>query len=585
MIRWRFLIPRILIVVVVIALLRWSIGPIVQYASVQALEASVGARVDIASTTVGLFPPRLEYAGLQIGDPREGKSHTNAFQADLVSFELDGNALLKRRWVARSGRISGLKIGEGRDSSGHLEVPEVIEEPAGPSMLGQWLGGFTDQAVDGLESFGKDLETYQRSEEIRQRWEAEYASLKMRAESLEVEVRAIRDEAKGIDNPLRDLPRLQATIARAEAVRKELIAIRSKLDSLPQQVQVDWLAMEQAKQNDLNRVKEFVPQDFRDTDKIGPDLFKGIVQGQIDRVRSHLDTAREIAGWTITEPIDVERTRGDDIRLVAGPLPPSLLVQQCQIDGDLSINNEVYTMTGILENLTPQTERLTEPLRARMRLEGPRVVRVDFQRYFDEKRPKPRDVLTIHWPNLEVRPHHIGNSDDAQLAIRGGDLDLYVQIEAIGDEMHGKLISRQADTHLALETSAKISELAAVQSLQSRLSSIDRLEVQAEFSGTWSDLDMSLSTNLTGVLSEGMKEAFNVQIADAKQKLNTRIQVEHQQQMAKLQDLLGKQHMATRDILAKADLQIDELKSKLVSELPSASTYLGTLESKLRGLR
>ncbi|QEG40213.1 TIGR03545 family protein [Roseimaritima ulvae] len=586
MIRWRFVIKRLLLVVAILALLRWSLGPLVQFASVWTLEKSVGARVDIAQTRVGFFPPRLQYVDVQIGDAREGKQNVNAFAADSIDLSLDGNALLHRRFVASDGRISGIRIGGQRATSGHLEQPPEPESPSdGPSLIGQLLGGLGDDAVEGLQSVGNSLETVKRSDEIRRRWKQQYADLEDRAKALEAEVRMIRDEAKGIDNPLRDLPRLQATIARAEAVRQELISIRQTLDALPAQVQADWVALDEAKRIDVQRVREFIPASVEQPERLGPELLKQIVQAQIQGVRDYMDSARELADWTVASPQGAERPRGDDIRLVKTDPLPSVLVQRCQLDGLMSVNGDSYTIAGILENLTPQTERLDDPFRARLRLEGPRTVRVDFKRHYDDQGGKPRDVLIAHWPDLQLDRTQLGKPSEAQLQIDGGNLDLYVQIEAVGTQMRGQLVSRQTDTQVRLQTADKYAQLAAIESLQNSLAAIEHVEVQANFAGTWSDLDLSLATNLTDALSHGLSNAMAAQVAASRQQLESKIEAEHREQMRTLQTWLGEQHAEARDVLAQADSQIDTLKAKLASELPAASTYLGKLGSTLRDLR
>ncbi|WP_153555249.1 TIGR03545 family protein [Roseimaritima sediminicola] len=587
MIRWRFLLKRVLLVVAILALLRWSLGPLAQYASVWTLESAVGAKVDIARTRVELFPPRLQYVDLQIGDPREGKSHVNAFAAQRVELTIDGAALLHRRLVARDGRITGVRIGGRRASSGHL--PQTAPEPASPSdepsLVSSLLGDLGSYAKGELETVGNSLETVKRSEQIRQRWMQEYAALAARAEAVEQQVRSVRDQARGIDNPLRDLPRLKATIEQAEAIRQELVALRAKLDALPAQVQADWVALEEAKQIDLDRVRALVPEPVESPADLGPALLRQIVSSQIEGVREYLDSARQVADWTVASPEGAERPRGEDIRLVQTPPEPSFLIQRCQLDGVMSVNRESYTLTGILENLTPQTRRLQQPLRARFRLEGPRTVRVDFRRHYDSQGGPPRDVLTAHWPQLALPRTEIGNADEAQLAIDGGPLELYVQIETLDDQMHGQLVSRQANAQVRLETGEKLAGLSAIDSLQTSLQDIDEVQVQASFEGTWQDLDMAIATNLSGALADGMRNAMTAQIAASQQQLRERIEAEHRQQMRELQSWLGEQQLAARDVLAKADTEIDSLKAKLAKELPAAGAYLGRLNSTFQKLR
>jgi uncharacterized protein (TIGR03545 family) len=81
MIRWKFIFTRALIIVAVILILRYTLSPVAKYVTVRSLEAATGAKVDIASVRVGLFPPTLHYSGLQVADPRSDKSKNNLFSA------------------------------------------------------------------------------------------------------------------------------------------------------------------------------------------------------------------------------------------------------------------------------------------------------------------------------------------------------------------------------------------------------------------------------------------------------------------------------------------------------------------------
>ena len=108
MIRWRFVLTRLLIIVAVVMLLRWGLGPVAEYATVQSIEASVGARAEIGRTQVGLFPPRVIYTDFRVADPRADKDLKNAFRADSIDFVIDGDSILHRRFIVSDAKISSL---------------------------------------------------------------------------------------------------------------------------------------------------------------------------------------------------------------------------------------------------------------------------------------------------------------------------------------------------------------------------------------------------------------------------------------------------------------------------------------------
>lgn len=584
MIRWRFFVTRVLILLAILMLARWSMGPLIRYASIKTLETSVGAKANIAQVRVGFFPPRVQFVDVQVANPRAGKEMVNAFSAETIDLVIDGDELLKRRLVARDGRVSGIRIGSRRSTSGHIVRPPAPASK-GPSFVSQILKTVSDSA-EKQDAFTDNLELLQRSREIRNRWENDYADLSQRAKRLEKEIRQVRDDAKSIDNPLRDLPRLQATIRRAEAVAQESIAIRRSMDELPARIHSDWATLEQAKQNDVQRLKEYLPANVEGFNDLGPDLVRAMVRQQIDRVQGYLDSGRQIAEWTVIAP-ETERFRGEDVALNRSPLPPGLLLRRSEINGFLSVDGESFTMTGILENVTPHAQRLQEPMRARLRLEGPRVARVEFKRFYDEQvdGQPVRDQVTVHWPSLSMPRTQLGQSNDALLAIDGGKLELYVQVETVGEKISGRLVSKQVNTKIDLQFAPEATRLAMTRSLQKSLAEIDRIDINARFAGTWGDLDLSMATSLSDALADSVRRATEAQVDETKALLAAKIDSVHREQMQELQVWLNGQHGKASDLLAKTSEEIDALRNKMVAELPTTGAAAGRVGSLLKGLR
>jgi uncharacterized protein (TIGR03545 family) len=254
-----------------------------------------------------------------------------------------------------TGDIQGLKIGSDRLSSGHFD-PQPEKDSSASST---WLSGFVDTLVDvsgdRLESFGKDLEMVKRADQIRRRWKSEYATLTKRAEELEASVKQLRDTAKSVDNPLRDLPRIEAALAKAKSIQTELAAVRSEIDLIPEKVQADLLSMQDAKDIDIQKIEELTSFDISGADNFGPQLLSGIVNRQVDRMREYVNTGREIADWTVAAP-SVERQRGETFDLIQGYRPPNMLIRRCEVSGEIQSNGTPYQLTGVLENITHQAK-------------------------------------------------------------------------------------------------------------------------------------------------------------------------------------------------------------------------------------
>ena len=580
MIRWRFVLTRLIVIIAVLALLRWGLGPVAKYATVHGLESVTGAKVEIAETRVGLFPPRIQYNGFQMADPRDRKAMRDMFRAESIDLVIDGDALLHRRWVARDGRVTGIQIGAQRDSIGHItRLPGQDEIAQGPSVLSRLFGAASDRLSEQAQVSIQDLETVKRSKAIRSKWELEYKSLVVRARNLEKQIRAVRDQARGIDNPLRDWPELERTLAQAREARAELLNVRHAIDSLPERLQADMAQLEEAKQIDLAKVDQFIPGDLTSSSDFGIDMLAEAVRDQIEKIRSYLDSGRTLANYTIVAP-ESSRIRGvtHDLNQVDRP---GLLVRRCEISGFMRADGQQFEMTGILENLTPTPESLAEPTRARLRLEGPEIVRVEYVR--DRRGDSDVDLLTLHWPQTDAKPINLGDENDASIAISGGTRELWVQVRLDGDQLEGRLVSKQTGVEMDLRVDPKFQNSAAARSLQESLANIERIEMDASFTGTWKDLDLNLNSNLGQVLRRASQDAISQQVRASKELLHNEVEKTYLAQSQELREWLGSRQSEARSLLASADKSIEEMSQKVLDEVGDADAYLGRLRGAIRG--
>ena len=134
-----------------------------------------------------------------------------------------------------------------------------------------------------------------------------------------------------IQNPLRDLPELQRTLARARNARSELGSVHRAIDSLPNRLQADLVRLDQAKQIDLAKVDQYVPGDLASSGDLGVEMLGDAVRDQIQQIRSYLDSGRTLANYTVVAPESV-RIRGVDHDLNPQP-SPGLLVRRCEVNG------------------------------------------------------------------------------------------------------------------------------------------------------------------------------------------------------------------------------------------------------------
>jgi len=578
MIRWRFVLTRVIVVVSVLTLLRWGLGPMVRYVTVYTFQQSTGARADVGRARVGLFPPRVQYSDVQLADPRADKSMRNAVSADSIDFIVDGDALLRRRWVVRQGRISGLQIGSDRESTGHLATEVDATDDSKSAVFDQWFDTLFDSVAEQAKQSGENLETVQTGKQIRERWEGRYASLNQRAKELESRVRRLRDNVRGIDNPLRDWPALERTLAEAQAVRDELVQVRQDMERIPDQMQSDMWALDDAKRIDLAKLDQYVPGDLAESQNFGIDLVTAELRRRMGRLREWVDGGRTLAHYTVVAP-ENERGRGETVDLLGRTRKPDLLIQSCEVSGIMRSNGSAYTMTGVLENVTHQPERLEQPSRARLKLEGPETLLVDYTK--DLRSGEAIDRLTMHWPSMRPQPLKLSGGERADLSVAGGERQLWVQLESVDDQVRGRIRSKQVGVDVRLNVRGKAAGTAAAIAMNEALADIDQVEIDATFHGDWRQLHLELNTNLAPAMQHAVNLAVKRQIEVAKQKVTDEVHQAHREQTLALREWMREQEGEAQSLLASADQAIEEMSQKVLREAQGADRYLGKLRSNL----
>ncbi len=575
MIRWRFVLTRLVVALAILTVLRVGLGPLMHLVTTTGLQSAVGAKVDIGRTRVGLFPPRLIYSDVHVADPRGGKGHRNAVSAESIDLVVDGDSLLRRRLVIRSGRLTGLQIGSDRETDGHFE-PQSEPQDAGPSMIGQWLANAGGSIQEGAKSIGRDLQTTRQGELIRRQWEARYTDLLARSTDLERRVKVITETARGIENPLRDWPELQKTLAEAKTVRDELIAVRSSLDELPQRLRTDLQSLEAARQADLRRLDDLLPGQLSNPGGLGVDLVTDSVRTSLRTLRGYIDGGKSVAGYTVVKPT-TERTRGVDYDLLGDANPPSLMIARCEVSGLLRNHGKSYTLAGVVENLTPQPHRLTDPTRARLTLEGPETVQIDYTA--DRRGGQELDRVTVHLPATPASSIRMGKRGSAAVLVDGGQREIWLQIVMRGEDVRGRLVSRTEGVRMQFDAPKAGLAAPAAAAINASLAQVNHVEIEATFNGRWDDLDLDLNTNLGGILDTALHGAVDQQLADSRQRLTAEVDRQHREQTLKLREWLSTQQAEAQSILAKAVASIEAMDQKVAAEIGGADKYLGKLRT------
>ena len=103
MIRWKYLLPRMAVLLFLVLLANVFTKPLVRWILVQSAQSVTGARVDIGEVEASFGEGRLRLVNIQVADP--ARPMTNIMQADEAVFQLDPGKLLNRQWVVENAAL------------------------------------------------------------------------------------------------------------------------------------------------------------------------------------------------------------------------------------------------------------------------------------------------------------------------------------------------------------------------------------------------------------------------------------------------------------------------------------------------
>ncbi|WP_101757674.1 TIGR03545 family protein [Oceanicoccus sp. KOV_DT_Chl] len=165
--------------VIVIALTWYLCIDWIVKASIETLATKAnGAKVELNSATLTLWPTSLKLAGLQVTNP--DAPMTNLFSAGEISTQLDGLMLLRRQLIIDNATLNGLSFNSPRSSSGKtlkVKTADDSDDFFDGIDLGGVIPGFslpdTDQILKKEEAYLKAEvnEIESRLKTIEQRWQ------------------------------------------------------------------------------------------------------------------------------------------------------------------------------------------------------------------------------------------------------------------------------------------------------------------------------------------------------------------------------------------------------------------------------
>jgi uncharacterized protein (TIGR03545 family) len=599
MIRWSYILPR-LAVLVGVAVVAWvCVDPLVRWSIVAVGQRVVEAQVEIGRVKTRLWNPEIRLTDVAVADPHDPMR--NLFEASEIVLSFEGDSILRRKYVVREGRVSGLRLGTGRQTSGALD-------PAAPRL--EWLDELPLEAIgDRVVEFGQEglrclaellernaAEQVERLESVRlartlaQRWPAEYERMELRAESLKRRAAELRGVFQGDLDPkqvqrdpkrlLRDPEAIGRALTDLDQLLRELAEFRQEVERLARQAQEDRHAIETARDRDLDAVRRLVQPSGLSPERLSEHLLGPELGRRVVTLARWIHWTRQHGPEKIEDPKPV-RGRGVDVVFVGIRQRPDFVLKQLAIDGQAEVDDEPFGFQGIAEDLATQPALYGKPARFRIEVHG--KVRLQIDATIDRTTPVAREHLVVECPAIDQPPRALGKPGEFAVLVSPGSTRVSIVLDLIGDELAGRMTVRQAPVELIPDLGPRLAGSRFVENLQTALREIRAIEATVDVSGrirqpAWT-IQSDLGPQIARAASDFAQREYQAQkeemIVAIQRRMDRELAQFHERVFARHDALAQKLNLTTdevqqiRQLVAQRVPRADDLlKSKLPSELP-----------------
>jgi len=577
--RWSYILPRIIFVIIIWAFFYFAFDPILRWSIIKGLENILEAKVEIDKVKTSFIHPSFEIYNLKAGNSKE--EFKNLFEFKLLKLKIDGKQLFEKKFIMEEGSLSGLQFNTQRKTSCKIyipktEMPEFIKEMM---QKGQDLA--LDRISDIKSDFSKDikiemdnLQSLKLIEELQNKYENEYKDLIKKAD-----FSVYDDSIKKINEEYEKIKKEKDFLKKA----KEITKLKKDIDKLLKNFKEDtdnikkltleakdlYKEIDEAKKNDIDKVISLAKIPSVDKEKIANILLGPEIINKIEKYWGISKTAiKYIPENPRKKVFEEKRKRGRIIHFIKENNYPKFLIKKLHIDGVLSPENPIEYSGSIL-NITNQPALYPKPLT--IEISGKRdnsLLELKGMAYL-YKEPLESEFY-LRYDGLPISGIKLGNEKTLKIDINKAVSYNTLKLKTISNELNGSFISNFKNVQM--QPYANVSYKPLKESIENAISRINYFNINVLIKGKFSKPEFKIDTDLANIVNDTFKKVFGQQLDIAKKQVQEKIDLAIKEQKEKLDKIL-KDKKSELDSKIKANQEkIDNCQKSIEENIKKSTT-------------
>lgn len=556
MIRWSYVASRVAVTALILGVIWAMMNPLLRLGLIYTGQSATGARLDIASVRTLLTRSRIDVADIQVADPDSPMS--NLAQIGHASFDVETSSVLKKRLVIREGRLSNIQFHTERENSGQIKQTEQEKssKPGALDRFGRMGDEWFDASVDRLEQkIEEEFVSVRLARELEDRWPQEYDRLEQESEALSVRGKRLVDEVEAMsERPLGHLDRIQQTLQEADRLRRDGLRLKTKLTQLKQQMAKDRVAIREAKEHDVRKIRQTFNFKELDASQLSEYLLGPEIHQKVSTALGWVQWSRQMMSPSDPAEATNAEDRGRDVIFPCMVNAPDLLIRKLIVDGRGTVDGKAFRFDGVVGDLTHQPRRHEQPTTFTVRTDG--AIQLIAKAVLDRRGSQPTEHIVIDIPALSQAARTLGDADKLAVSVSPGKAQVRVDLKLRGDDVAGVVDFRQNDVKVTPQLKQAYSKEILAANADSAFDTIDRIHATVRLGGKIKQPSIQLQSNLGPQLAAGMNAAIQTELEARERQLTAQADAEVQRRLARFEERLMQRH---GDVLKKLELGDKEL--------------------------
>ncbi|MBT7087216.1 MAG: TIGR03545 family protein [Desulfobacterales bacterium] len=501
---------------------------------------AVGAKVELAKADLSLFPAGLELTGMKVTNPDQPM--TNIVEIERIDMSLETLQLIRRKVIVENMSVDGVRLNTPRNKSGAIldskrkkegDESDKTEKKEANTFCGKFtLPDFKALNIDDIlkkeklksleiiQSLKKDIEAEKK------KWQKDIADLPDKKKFAEYQKR-MKKLKSGSGGFGKNLGLLGETKKLQEDIKNDIDLITNAQNSFSKRIKELNSRIAEAKEAPLKDVKRLKEKYGMSSGGVG-NLSRMVLGSKLcggmkkavslyEKASPYIKKHKRKAG----EPEEIKPVRGKGVNIrfkEFKPLPDFLIREM-----KTSVILDAGLLKGKIDNITSDQDILGKPLTFIFfgdKMKG--VKSIDIKGSLNHINPEQSiDQIVADIIGYEAIDIILSDDPNWPVKLNKANVNFKIDGKLIGEEVNTSLNSVMKSVNIS--AGKKESYGALSKALKSAISDISSFKADAKVTGTIDDYNISLSSDIDGILKKAVGKSLKNQAAKFEKELKKAI--------------------------------------------------------------